>query len=145
MSYFAHTTLHSATEPQPSNAEEKTPLAMVDLRLIRVARLRKICLRLPYVTIATTGKHEAFLVDGRTFACYLSDYRGDGISGVCCRPRSGNTPRPTLSAHSPWFTPTSVALKGWVGLRLDQPAVDWGEVSDLVRGTYLRVAPDSNL
>ncbi|AXC14042.1 hypothetical protein ACPOL_4776 [Acidisarcina polymorpha] len=115
--------------------------AQTYLRTARFERLTKICLALPGVRTENIGNSATFLVDGRTFAYYLSDYRGNGITGVCCRLRSGKTPKPVLSAMSPWFNPTSGALNGWLGLRLDRSAIDWGDVFDLVQGSYLRVAP----
>ncbi|AXC13233.1 hypothetical protein ACPOL_3954 [Acidisarcina polymorpha] len=90
--------------------------------------------------VKITGKHAAFLVDGKTFAYYLSDYQGDGIIGVCCRTRSGEAPEFRGKVASQWFTPANPSLKGWTGLRLDRMALDWGEVSDLIRGSYFRSA-----
>ncbi|AXC16062.1 hypothetical protein ACPOL_6854 (plasmid) [Acidisarcina polymorpha] len=115
------------------------------LQATRLSRLTKICLALPGVRIKNTGDHATFLVNGRNFAHYLSDYQGDGIIGVCCRLRARKTStKPLLSTTSTWFTPTSVALISWVGLRLDLSAVDWDEVSDLIQSSYLRVVASAS-
>jgi hypothetical protein len=37
--------------------------------------------------------------------------------------------------------PAYVGPRGWLGLRLDIPHVDWDEVADFVAESYLLVAP----
>jgi hypothetical protein len=43
---------------------------------------------------------------------------------------------------SRYFVPPYVGPKGWVGLRLDTPRIDWRQVKDLAFAAYFLTAPD---
>ena len=40
-----------------------------------------------------------------------------------------------------FFRPPYVGVRGWVGVYLDVPQVDWDEVAELVADAYRTVAP----
>jgi len=40
-----------------------------------------------------------------------------------------------------FIMPAYIGPRGWVGLRLDRPTVDWAEVKELVHGSYAQTAP----
>jgi hypothetical protein len=40
-----------------------------------------------------------------------------------------------------FFVPPYVGPKGWIGIRLDLPEVDWEAVSELARRAYQEIAP----
>jgi predicted DNA-binding protein (MmcQ/YjbR family) len=40
-----------------------------------------------------------------------------------------------------FYLPDYLASKGWVALRLDMGKVDWGEVRELLSGSYALIAP----
>ena len=42
-----------------------------------------------------------------------------------------------------YFVPPYVERRGWVGLRLDTPRVNWREVKNLAFAAYVLTAPDS--
>ena len=107
----------------------------------RLVRLTKICLELPEATRWYDGRHAGFLVRKRMFAYFLNDHHGDGIVAVSCKVLPGDNE--ALSAAQPrrFYLPAYVASKGWVGLRLDVGEIDWDEVSELTRGSYLLIAP----
>jgi predicted DNA-binding protein (MmcQ/YjbR family) len=48
-----------------------------------------------------------------------------------------------LVATSParFYLPAYIGPRGWVALRLDVGDVDWDEVTELVAGSYMLVAP----
>ncbi len=39
------------------------------------------------------------------------------------------------------YLPAYIGPKGWVALRLDLGKIDWDEVAELMRGSYLLTAP----
>jgi predicted DNA-binding protein (MmcQ/YjbR family) len=45
------------------------------------------------------------------------------------------------SASGRFFVPPYVGGKGWIGVYLDVPDVDWAEVAELVEESYRLVAP----
>jgi phosphoribosylglycinamide formyltransferase-1 len=40
-----------------------------------------------------------------------------------------------------FYMPAYIGSRGWVGLRLDHGSIDWEEVTELIKGSYLLTAP----
>ena len=109
----------------------------------RLERLSAICLRLPEVKRRKAGEHAAFDVRKKTFACFLNNHHGDGIVGVTCKVLPGDNEALIAANPGRFYMPAYVGPKGWVGLRLDVGRIDWKEVEELVRHSYLLIAPKS--
>lgn len=107
----------------------------------RKARLSALCLALPGTTREDQGNHADFRVGKKVFAYYLHDHHGDGIVGMTCKVLPGENERLIAASPRKFYMPAYVGPRGWVGLRLDRPTVDWTEVKELVVGSYLQVAP----
>jgi hypothetical protein len=107
----------------------------------RLIRLSEICLSLPRATRESKNEHAAFLVGKKVFAYYLDDHHGDGIVSVCCKALAGENKFLVDANPEKFYMPAYIASRGWVGLRLDLPKVDWTEVKELVRGSYMQIAP----
>ena len=108
----------------------------------RLVRLAEICSALQAVATTRSGRHATFRVRGRTVAYFLDDHRGDeGIVGVVCKAAPGWADALFESEPGRFYRPAYLGHRGWVGLRLDVPGVDWAEVEDLVTESYLLVAP----
>jgi len=48
-----------------------------------------------------------------------------------------------LALGHPYFLPAYVGSKGWIGVDLASPVVDWDQVNELVCESYRLVAPKS--
>ena len=107
----------------------------------RLARLEEICLSLPGAVREEKGEHFAFLAGKKIFAYYVDNHHGDGIAGLWCKVLPGENQLLVQADPRKFYLPAYVASRGWVGLRLDFASVDWKEVKELVRGSYLQVAP----
>lgn len=107
----------------------------------RMARMSGICLGLPGVTRTQMGDHAKFQVGGKIFAYLLNNHHGDGIVGFWCKALPGDNQRLIEANPRRFYMPAYVGPRGWVGLRLDSPRVDWSEARELVRGSFLLVAP----
>jgi phosphoribosylglycinamide formyltransferase-1 len=107
----------------------------------RIARLDAICLALPGATRESKGDHAIFRVRGRVFAYLMNNHHGDEIFSVACKVLPGDGLRLMESDASKYYLPAYIGSRGWVGLRLDLPSVDWAEVKELVRGSYEFTAP----
>jgi hypothetical protein len=107
----------------------------------RLIRLSKICNNLPDVTRSYDGQLASFLIRKKTFSYFLNDHHGDGIIAVACKVLPGDNEALCSAQPGKFFLPAYIASKGWVGLRLDIGDIDWDEVSELVRGSYLLIAP----
>ena len=104
----------------------------------RLTRLSAICFGLPEATREDSPLHATFRVRKRNFAYFLDNHRGDeGIVGVACKAHFGENEALVERDPSRFYIPAYVGPRGWVGIRLDVPSVDWDEVEDLVTGSYL--------
>jgi hypothetical protein len=103
-------------------------------------RTTALCAALPEVEVRD-GQHIAFSVRGKKFAYYLDDHHGDGRLALTCRAAPGVNEELIASASDRFFLPPYVGPRGWVGLYLDLPRVDWEEVRELVTDAYALTAP----
>ncbi|HZT67512.1 MAG TPA: MmcQ/YjbR family DNA-binding protein [Acidimicrobiales bacterium] len=46
-----------------------------------------------------------------------------------------------LAQGEPYFLPAYVGSKGWIGVELVHPALDWTELEELVKDSYRLIAP----
>ncbi len=106
----------------------------------RRQRLVDVCTGLPEVVAEDDG-HIRFAVRGKTFAYYLEDHHGDGRIAVCCKAPPGDQEALVATDAERFYLPAYLARYGWISLRLDLPALDWEEVSELVVDSYRLVAP----
>jgi hypothetical protein len=113
---------------------------------LRRGRLGALCSALPEAETEPIGRrreHLAFKVRKKIFAYYVYDHHGDGRIALWCKAPPGE--QASLVAESPrrHFVPPYVGPRGWVGVRLDTPTVDWRAVKQLVIVAYFLTAPDS--
>src|SRR6266581_2405384 len=104
-------------------------------------RLSGICLALPEASMERCGSHVTFRVRKKVFAYFLDNHHGDGIVSVCTKTRLGENLDLSREQPAKFYLPAYIGPRGWVGLRLDRPRVDWSEVAEFVRSSYRAVAP----
>lgn len=104
------------------------------------ARLIRICHRLPEAS-SEGNQHIAFVVRKRKFAYYLEDHHGDGRVALACKAEAGENAAIVASDPTRFFMPSYVGPRGWVGMWLDLPEVNWDEVQELVFNSYRLIAP----
>jgi len=107
----------------------------------RLTRLTRISKSLPETVCRRQGSHAAFLVRKKTFAYFLNDHHGDGIVAIACRALPGDNTALVAAQPGRFYLPAYVGPRGWVALRLDLGDIDWEEVAELMRGSYLLAAP----
>ena len=107
----------------------------------RLDALTKICLALPETRREDKGSHCAFLVGKKTFAYYLNNHHGDNIISVCCKVLPGENTFLVESDPVRFYLPAYIGPRGWIGLRMDLPKLNWSEVKELILGSYLQLAP----
>lgn len=107
----------------------------------RLEKLSAICLGFPEAVREDKGSHASFRVAKKVFAYYLNDHHGDGIVSVCCKALPGDNERLIAANPRKFHMPAYIGPRGWVGLRLNRPTVDWTEVKELVQGSYRQTAP----
>ena len=106
-----------------------------------LSQVTDICLDLPEATVEHHGSHATFRVRKKVFAYFLDDHHGDGIVSVCFKTRLGE--HIDLAKHDPerFYLPAYIGPRGWIGVRLDRPPVDWEDVTRRIIASYRAVAP----
>src|SRR5262249_9472180 len=117
------------------------PVGMAD----PVARLRAICLALPAVSEkASHGEAAWFVGAGKTPKQFVSTddhhHGADWLAFWCAAPPGAQEALIATDAEQ-FFRPPYVGHRGWVGVRIDLPDLDWVEIDEIVRDAYRQVAP----
>ncbi len=108
-------------------------------------RIRPVALALPGVVERVSHGSPTFFTaegpKGRTFAS-VHDEREWYEGRLCMWCAAPEGLQEALVAGDPvrWFVPPYVGHRGWVGLRLDLPDVDWDEVFGAIEDAHAFVA-----
>ena len=105
-------------------------------------KLRRLCLALPEAHEVEAWGEPTFRVRNKLFAMFAdaNNHHGGGRPAVWCKAAPGNQELMIGLAPERFFKPPYVGPSGWIGIWLDGK-VDWPEVADLLRDSYLLVAP----
>lgn len=104
-------------------------------------RLRGICLALPEtIEKLSHGEPTFFVRGGRSFLMYANHHHDDRLAFWCAAPAGYQRMLVEAEPHR-FFVPPYVGTRGWVGVRLDVPPLDWDEIAAIVGGGYRAVAP----
>jgi len=107
----------------------------------RLRKVSSICMKLPEVERKLSGDHADFRVRGTVFVYFLNNHHGDGIVAVCCKSELGENIDRVSREPNRYYLPAYIGPRGWFGLRLDLPYIDWGEVTAIVEASYKLAAP----
>jgi phosphoribosylglycinamide formyltransferase-1 len=106
-----------------------------------VDRVASIALAFPEATRVDQGTHAQFLVKKKTFAYFLDNHHDDGIVSICCKVLPGDNAALVKSDPRRFYLPAYIGSRGWVALRLDVGKVDWEDVTELLKTSYVLCAP----
>jgi hypothetical protein len=104
-----------------------------------LSRLRALCLALPEATEKISHGEPTWFVR-KVFVSFANRHHDDRVAFWC---PAGPGVQEALVSSDPrrFFHPPYVGVRGWVGVYLDVPDVDWDEVAELVVDAYRTVAP----
>ena len=102
-------------------------------------RLRELCTALPGVTEKLSHGEPTWFV--RKSFVMLADHHHDDRLAFWCAAPPGVQEELVAAAPDRFFRPPYVGVRGWVGVYLDVPDVDWTEIAELVTDAYRQVAP----
>lgn len=108
-----------------------------------LAKVRALALALPAAAEKLTHGMPGFFVEGgKFFAYYTRDHHGDGITALLVK-ASGVEEQAQLIENDPelYYRPPYFGPSGWVGIRLDGGAVDWGHIEDWLSRSWRMSAP----
>lgn len=104
-------------------------------------RLRAICLALPEVEERLSHGEPTFFVRGKTSFLMSADHHHDGRRACWCAAPPGVQAELIETEPTRFFRPPYVGGRGWIGVYLDVPDVDWDEIAQIAREAYRVVAP----
>ena len=90
-------------------------------------RLEQICRSLPEA-VAEGQQHVGFTVRGKRFAWLVDDHHGDGRVALHCKVPAGENGALAAAEPERFFIPPYLGPRGWLGVWLDTPEVDWDRV-----------------
>ena len=110
----------------------------------RRKKVVELCGKLPETEVDRAGaQHLAFKTRKKILGYYLNDHHGDGKVAIWCKAPPGEQSRLVEENASVYFVPAYVGHKGWLGIRLDTPRVDWARVKEHLLVAWFLTAPAS--
>jgi hypothetical protein len=103
-----------------------------------VGRVRAICGALPGVEERLSHGEPAWFVRGRSFATTADHHHDDRLALWIAAP-AGRQESLIETDPRRFFRPPYVGHRGWVGVYLDVPSVDWDELAVLVREAHATI------
>jgi len=100
-------------------------------------KLRKVCLSLPDAEETVSFGHPTFRVRGGKIFAVLETYKGE--LGICVN--VGKLMQGIFLDDSRFFRTPYIGQHGWVTLRVYAARLNWNEIRELVKGSYLLAAP----
>ena len=91
--------------------------------------------------MTAAGQHLRFSVRNKTFAYYLEDHHGDGITALCCKASPAEKEALLRRDRQRFYSPAYLGARGWLAVRLDLGDEDWREIAELAAEAYLLTAP----
>ena len=97
---------------------------------------------LPEVTERLShGEPTWFIRDKKTFVNMDTHHHGAKPFAFWCAAPFGAQDAMIAANPDRYFRPPYVGHRGWVGVRLDTPGIDWDEIEMVVRDAYRMIAP----
>ena len=108
----------------------------------RLERVRAVCMALPEVNERPShGEPTWFIRDKKTFVNTDNHHHGAAHYAIWCAAPFGAQDALISANPAVYFRPPYVGHRGWVGVRLDVPELDWDEVATVIREAYRVIAP----
>jgi hypothetical protein len=105
-------------------------------------RLRALCLAQPGATERVSHGEAAWFAAGargRQFAMFADRHHDDRVACWCAAPPGAQAPL-VEAEPARYFRPPYVGPRGWIGIYLDVPDVDWARVEELIEAAHMTVA-----
>jgi predicted DNA-binding protein (MmcQ/YjbR family) len=100
-------------------------------------KLRNVCLRLPDAEETVSFGHPTFRIRGGKIFAVLEEYKGE--LGICVN--LGKLLQVIFLDDSRFFRTPYIGKHGWVTLRAYAARLNWNEIRELAKGSYVLAAP----
>ena len=122
-----------------SSSHAKPSRSVLEQRRRRVVALVE---SLPEASAIPGGDgHLSLTVRGKRFGYFVDNHHGDGRVALNCKTAPGVNETLAAAAPDRFYIPKYVGHRGWLGLWLDLPKIDWDEVEGVITEAYRLVAP----
>jgi hypothetical protein len=101
--------------------------------------------RLPEAVAVAHASHLSLEVRKKRFGYFLDDHHGDGRLALNCKATPDSRDALEQLAPGQFHIPKYVGNRGWIGLWLDTPKLDWSAVELALREAYAQVVPKTLL
>jgi hypothetical protein len=106
---------------------------------LRTQRVRAICLAIPGVVEKVSHGEAAWFAGGQRAFATMADHHHDDRVAVWCAAPAGVQEALVASSPERFFRPPYYGVRGWIGVWLDLPNVDWDEVARLLADAHATV------
>jgi hypothetical protein len=130
---------HLVVTGKEKSAPPKAPARKSASGVRQRKRIAKMVASLPEAETKPAGRHMSLEVRGKRFGWFLDDHHGDGRVALNCKGSAALHDMLENLAPAHFHVPKYV--RGWVGLWLDLPKLDWSLVESVVREAYAIAAP----
>lgn len=89
------------------------------------------------------GVHMRLEVRDKKFGWFMENHHGDGRLAINCKALPGIPESMVAKDPVVYHIPKYVGKKGWIGIWVDEPSVNWDEVRELLLTAYQVTAPKS--
>lgn len=104
-------------------------------------RVRALCLALPEAAERVSHGEPTWFVGKRTFVMFANNHHSDGRVAFWCASAPGVQDLLVHADPTHCFVPPYVGYRGWVGVRVDLPDLDWDQAALVIADAYRQVAP----
>jgi predicted DNA-binding protein (MmcQ/YjbR family) len=103
----------------------------------RRARIIALVESLPGASATPVGDgHLSFEVGGRRFGYYLHNHHGDGRVAINCKAEQEANKILVNFGPDRFHIPAYLGSRGWIGLWIDLPHVNWDEIESVITDGY---------
>jgi len=106
-----------------------------------LVRVREVCFSFAGVQEKLSHGAPTFFVRGKSFLMFADDHHGDGRMAAWCKADFERQRGLVDEAPERYFVPPYLGVRGWVGVRLDAPEMDWDALVFIVEQGWASVAP----
>jgi predicted DNA-binding protein (MmcQ/YjbR family) len=100
-------------------------------------KLRKVCLKLTDAEETLSFGHPTFRIRGGKIFAVMEEYKGE--LGICMN--VGKLLQGIFLDDPRFFRTPYIGQHGWATLRVYAARLNWNEIRELVKGSYLLAAP----
>lgn len=104
-------------------------------------RVRVLCLAFPATEERLSHGEPTWFAGGKKSFVMYADHHHDDREGFWAAAPEGVQVALTHADPARYFRPPYVGVRGWVGVYLDVPDVDWPHVEEIIEDAWRCVAP----